>query len=186
VEKPDLETARRYLTDGDYYWNGGIFVATPETILREMERHLPDLYKGLMRLRDALGTEGFEAELKEVYEGLEGISFDYGIMEKTGTDVYVVPCECGWSDVGSWASLYELKTDGHDKNENLTNGETLLVDCEKSFISSQSGRLVACLGISNCLVVDTPDTVLVSDLNRSQEIRKIVDQLKKNGKEKLL
>ncbi|MBL7213641.1 MAG: NTP transferase domain-containing protein [Desulfobacteraceae bacterium] len=186
VEKPDLETARRYLTDGDYYWNGGIFVATPETILREMERHLPDLHKGLMRLRDALGTERFEAKLKEVYEELEGISFDYGIMEKTGTDVYVVPCECGWSDVGSWASLYELKTKEHDKNQNLTDGETLLVDCEKSFISSQSGRLVACLGINNCLVVDTPDTVLVSDLNRSQEIRKIVDQLKKSGKEKLL
>jgi mannose-1-phosphate guanylyltransferase len=186
VEKPDLETARRYLTDGEYYWNGGIFVATPETILEETEKHLPDLYKGLMRLKAAVGTKRFESEFEEVYNGLTGISFDYGIMEKTRANVYVVPCECGWSDVGSWSSLYELRTAGYDENQNLIEGETHFVECEKSFISSQSGRLVACLGIDNCLVVDTPDAVLVSDLNRSQEIRKIVDQLKASGKEKLL
>ncbi len=186
VEKPDLERARRYLADGEYYWNGGIFVATSETVLEEIEKHLPALHKGLMRLKAVVGTEGFEAELKEVYEGVEGISFDYGIMEKTRTDVYVVPCECGWSDVGSWGSLYELRTEGHDKGQNLTDGETLLIECEQSFVSSQGGRLVACLGLNNCLVVDTPDAVLVSDLNRSQDIRKIVDQLKRSGEEKLL
>ncbi len=186
VEKPDLERAQRYLADGEHYWNGGIFVATPETILTEMKRCLPLLYKGLMRLRDALDAGGFEAELDRVYREVEAISFDYGIMEKTRADVYVVPCECGWSDVGSWASLYELRTDGHDDGQNLTDGEAILIECEGSFVSSQGGRLVACLGLNNCLVVDTPDTVLVGDLSRSQDIRKIVDRLKGSGKEKLL
>lgn len=186
VEKPDLEKARQYLARGQYYWNGGIFVATPETILEEMEKHLPGLFNGLTRLRNTVGTERFEGALEEVYEGLEDISFDYGIMEKTRADLYVVPCECGWSDVGSWASLYELRSEDHDSDQNLTEGETLLIQCERSFVSAKGGRLVACLGLNNCVVVDTPDTVMVSDLDRSQDIRKIVDQLKRSGKEKLL
>jgi mannose-1-phosphate guanylyltransferase len=186
VEKPDLEKALKYLQSGEYYWNGGIFVATPETILREIKEHIPHLHHGLLRLRKTLGTEQFEAELKEVYGELEAISFDYGVMEKTKEKVYVLPCECGWSDVGSWVSLYELKSDDHDSNRNLADGETLLVDCERSFVMGRGGRLVACLGLKNCLVVDTPEALLVTDLDRSQDIRKIVDRLKDIAKEKLL
>ncbi len=186
VEKPDLETARRYLIDGEYYWNGGIFVATPETILEETEKHLPDLYKGLMRLKAAVGTQRFESEFEEVYNGLTGISFDYGIMENTREEVYVIPTECGWSDVGSWESLYELRASERDKEQNLVDGETILIECEKSFVSNSAGRLVACLGLKDTLIVDTPDALLVADLNRSQDIRKIVDRLKESGKNKLL
>ncbi len=186
VEKPDLDTARGYLAGGRHYWNGGIFIATPGTILKEIERLLPRLYEGLMRLEGTLGTEGFETALTEVYNGIEPVSFDYGIMEKTQGDVYVVPCRCAWSDVGSWSSLYELRTGQHDPQGNLADGETLLVDCRRNFVSAGSGRLVACLGIRNCLVVDTPEALLVADLDRSQEIRKIVDCLKERGLLKLL
>jgi len=161
-------------------------VATPDTILNEIEKFLPDLYEGLLRLERALGSESFEAEFKAVYEGLEGISFDYGIMEKTQEKVFVVPCECGWSDVGSWASLYDLRSEGSDADKNVTDGATLLVDCKENFISAGGGRLVTGLGLNNLLVVDTPDTLLVADLDRSQDIREIVDQLKKNKKEELL
>ena len=186
VEKPDLEKARHYLISGEYYWNGGIFVARPETILKETEKQLPDLYKGLERLTGALGTDRFEAELKDVYGELRGISFDFGIMENTEEDVYVVPSECGWSDVGSWLSLYELRKSEQDTAQNLSDGETLLVECENSFVSGRGGRLVACLGFKDALIVDTPDALLVADLNRSQDIRKIVDRLKKTGKDRLL
>ena len=186
VEKPDLETARNYLASGEYYWNGGIFVATAETIIKETKEHLPDLYQGLQRLKKTLGTERFNAELKDIYGELEGISFDYGIMEKTTEKVYVVPCECGWSDVGSWESLYELRQTDRDDDQNLTDGETVLIGCENSFISACGERLVACLGLKNCLVVDTPEALLVADLDRSQDIREIVDKLKRNGKENLL
>ena len=186
VEKPDIEKARQYLTSGKYYWNGGIFVARPETILKETETQLPDLYKGLKRLTDVLGTGRFEAELRDVYGALTGISFDYGIMENTKEDVYVVPSECGWSDVGSWASLYELRTSERDRTQNLADGETLIIECENSFVSGRGGRLVACLGLKSTLIVDTADAVLVADLNRSQDIREIVDRLKETGKDRLL
>lgn len=186
VEKPDLKTAHHYLASGEYFWNGGIFVATPETILKEIKEQLPDLYRGLDRLAKALDSERFDAELQDVYGELTGISFDYGIMENTREEVYVIPCECGWSDVGSWASLYELKSIAHDSDQNLKDGETLLIDCVGSFISGRGGRLVACLGLKNCLVVDTPETLLVADLDKSQDVRKIVSQLKSTGKEKLL
>ena len=186
VEKPDLEKAREYLSSGEYFWNAGIFVARPETILKEIQLHLPGLYQGLNRLKEALAADAFETELEEVYKNLEAVSFDYGIMERTKDPVFVLPCECGWSDVGSWASLYELREEGHDKDQNLSEGEALLIDCKQNFVSSKSGRLVACLGLKNCLIVDTPDALLVSDLGRSQEIRKIVEELKKTQREELL
>ena len=186
VEKPDIEKAHDYLKSGDYYWNAGIFVATPETILTEIEKQLPDLHEGLEQIALSLGTDRFETEFKRAYENMKGVSFDYGIMENTRQQVYVIPSECGWSDVGSWESLYELRESERDRDWNLTEGETLLIDCEKSFISSRGDRLVACLGLKECLVVDTGDTVLVADLNQSQNIRKIVDWLKEKKKDVLL
>jgi mannose-1-phosphate guanylyltransferase len=186
VEKPDLEKARNYLESREYYWNAGIFVATAETILNEMKAHLPGLFSGLLRLKKAFGTKGFEAEFKAVYEGIKGVSFDYGIMEKTREKVYVLPCECGWSDVGSWSSLYDLRALDHDEKKNLKEGETLLIDCERSFVSGRGGRLVACMGLKNCLVVDTPEALLVADLDRSQDIGEIVDRLRRTGNEELL
>lgn len=186
VEKPDFEQAHKYLYSGEYYWNGGIFVATPKTVFEAMKEHLPDLHRGLVKLRDALQCGNFEEAFREVYADLKGISFDYGVMEKIREDVYVVPCECGWSDVGSWSSLHDLRKSDYDTAQNLCEGETILIDCERSMVLSNSGRLVACLGLRNSLVVDTPETVLVADLDRSQDVKKIVDQLKKSGKEKLL
>ena len=186
VEKPDLEKARDYIASGNFFWNGGIFVAKPEIILQEIKNLLPELYRGLMRLKNVMGTAQFQPELDQIYRELEGISFDYGIMERTNEKIHVLPCECGWSDVGSWESLYELRSADLDANQNLAEGETLLIDCKHSFISSKGGRLLTCLGLKRCLVVDTPETILVADLNRSQDIKKIVEQLKKRGKEKLL
>ena len=133
------------------------------------------LLKNGMEIR---GTDVFVEEFETVYESLEAISFDYGVMERTKEPVYVLPSECGWSDVGSWASLYELRGQDHDKNRNLSKGDSVLVDCEGSFVSSQSGRLIACLGLENCLIVDTPEALLVADLKRSQDIREIVKKLK--------
>jgi mannose-1-phosphate guanylyltransferase len=186
VEKPSLEKAKQYLVRGDYLWNAGIFVATPQTILKEIELHLPQLHEGLTRLKPALGTDSFENVLKEVYERLESVSFDYGIMERTSSPVFVVPCDCGWSDVGSWESLYELREEDYDDRHNLKEGECLVVDCKGSFVSSRGGRLVSCLGLKNCLVVDTPDALLVADLKKSQDVRKIIDLLKRNRKDDLL
>ncbi len=186
VEKPDPETARRYVVDGAHYWNAGIFVASPATILAETARHLPELHQGLLRLQQALGEGRLEAALAAQYEGFASVSFDYGIMEKTGSPVHVIPSNCGWSDVGSWESLYELRGPQRDAHQNLSDGEALIVDCQGSFVAARGKRLVACLGLKNCLVVDTPDSLLVADLRHSQDIRELVARLKRQGKEELL
>jgi mannose-1-phosphate guanylyltransferase len=186
VEKPNQDWARKYLESGDYYWNAGIFVAKPETILKEIRDHLPDLYQGLSELKKVLGTDAFEEVMEEVYASLESVSFDYGVMEKTKGPIFVLPCECEWSDVGSWLSLYALRKQSHDQEQNLVEGDSLLVECEESFVSSQSGRLVACLGLKNCLVIDTPDALLVADLDKAEEIRKIVEELQRTQEEDLL
>jgi mannose-1-phosphate guanylyltransferase len=186
VEKPTLDKAKQYLVRGDYLWNAGIFVATPQTILKEIELHLPQLHEGLTRLSPALGTDSFENVLENVYERLDSISFDYGIMERTSSPVFVVPCDCGWSDVGSWGSLYELREEEYDDKQNLKDGECLVVDCKGTFVSSRGGRLVSCLGLKNCLVVDTPDALLVADLKKAQDVRKMIDLLKRSRKDDLL
>jgi mannose-1-phosphate guanylyltransferase len=186
VEKPSIEKARQYLVRGDYFWNAGIFVATPQAVLKEIKENLPNLYDGLITLDKVVGTAAFDNLLEEVYEGLESISFDYGVMERTKNPVFVIPCDCGWSDVGSWDCVYELRERDQDENDNLMEGECLLVDSKKNFVSSRGGRLVACLGLEKCLVVDTPDALLVADLNRAQDVRKITEWLKRNRREDLL
>lgn len=186
VEKPGKETALEYLRSGEYLWNAGIFVAAPGVVLKEIQTCLPDLYMGLERLRGALGTEGFEREMEEVFGGLEAVSFDVGVMEKTSTPLFVVPADCGWSDVGSWNSVYELHRDEQDRDGNLADGDVLLKGCRRTFASSGGGRLVVCLGMEGCLVVDTPDALLVADLDHSQDVRIIVDELARGDRGDLL
>jgi mannose-1-phosphate guanylyltransferase len=186
AEKPDARTALRYLTSGEYYWNAGIFIATADTILHEIRAHLPMVHEALMKLDDAMGTDRFERVLSEVYPALPAVSFDYGVMEKTRQPLYVVPCECGWSDVGSWSSLYDLRSKEHDGAENLTEGQTLAIDCRRTFISARGGRMVVGLGLSDCFVVDAGDVVLVAHRDRAQDVRKIVDALKEDGKEQFI
>jgi len=182
-EKPDINKAMEYMLSGEHYWNAGIFVATAETILNEIKLHLPDLYEGLLLLEKGLKDGSFDKSMKTVYGELKGVSFDYGIMEKTKAPVFVVPCDCGWSDVGSWESLYQLRSSEYDSNSNLSDGDALFIDSRNNFVSEEAGKFVACLGVENLIVVDAEDALLVADMGRSQEIRRIVEYL--NAKNKL-
>ncbi|MEJ2723690.1 MAG: mannose-1-phosphate guanylyltransferase, partial [Deltaproteobacteria bacterium] len=137
IEKPSLEKAKQYLVRGDYFWNSGIFVATPQVILKQIENHLPNLFLGLKKTERYLGTDAFENVIEAVYEDLDSVSFDRGVMEKTKDPVFVIPCDCGWSDVGSWSSLYDLREGECDKDRNISEGECLLVDCEGNLVSSR-------------------------------------------------
>jgi mannose-1-phosphate guanylyltransferase len=186
VEKPTLETAKHYLVSGNYYWNAGIFVATPRTLLGEFARFMPEFHRGLEQLAGSFHTAGFDRVLAELYQRTESISFDYAIMEKTAQPVWMIPCDCGWSDVGSWNSLYEVRQAEQDEQGNLLDGKGLLLDSRDCFVMARGGRLVAALGLRNVLVVDTEDSLLVADLERSQDIKQIIRHLRQQGRKELL
>lgn len=181
VEKPDLATATEYVTSGRYLWNSGIFAFTPNTILEEMATHLPDVYRGLVELEEHISASSYQRGLEKVYARFPSISIDYGVMEKTRRPVYVLPGTFGWSDVGSWHALYELRREERDERENVTDGRALLIDTHQSFVYAPSGRLVAAVGLDHLLIVDTPDALLVADLRRSQDVRRITEELKRRG-----
>lgn len=185
-EKPDIKKAMEYMMSGEHYWNAGIFVATADTILGEIRQHLPDLFDGLMHLEKGLKDGSFDETLNNVYQGLKSVSFDYGIMEKTKAPLFVVPCDCGWSDVGSWESLYQLRSPDYDNEKNLSDGNALFIDSRNNFVSGEGEKFIACMGVENLIVVDTRDALLVANMGRSQDIRKIVEYLNKRNREELL
>lgn len=182
VEKPDAVTAEKYVKSGNYVWNGGIFVWKASVVIKNIKEFLPELYDGLMRVYEAVGTEKEFDTVNEIYPELPSVSIDYGVMEKA-RDVKVVTGEFGWNDVGSWDMMGVLHTS--DDNGNVTVGDCVAIDTINSTVVS-SGRLVAVLGMDGVTVVETPDAVLVCPKEKAQDVKKIVDELKKNEREDLL
>ncbi len=181
-EKPPREAAERYLAQGGFSWNSGMFVWKAATILAAIERFLPDLNRGLTRIREAIGTEREEAVVAETYAGLQAISIDYGVMEKAG-DVLVIPGEFGWSDLGSWDALWEVSP--KDADGNAVRGEFIGVDTADSLVHSP-GKAVALIGVRDLIVVDTGDALLVCRRGRSQDVRRVVEELERRGRKEYL
>lgn len=186
VEKPDLATAGEYLESGSYLWNAGIFVVRPQVVLEQIRIQIPQLFAGLSRVEAAIGTPEYPAVLRQVYDEISAISFDYGIMEHTDLPVRVIPGNFGWSDVGNWRAAYELRKHEGDSDGNLARGEVVLAGCRNTFVDAVPGRLVAVVGTENLVVVDTPDALLVADLNQVQRVKEVVDELRRRGKDELL
>jgi mannose-1-phosphate guanylyltransferase/mannose-6-phosphate isomerase len=168
IEKPGLDRAKTFLAEGGYFWNSGIFLFRRDVFLEAMARHLPDLYAAM----DLLGSPE-AAVLAQVYQGLPEISLDHGIMEKAD-HVAVVPADMGWSDVGTWAAVYDLFP--KDARGNVFLGRSLDLDSKNSLVFSQN-RLVATIGLEDLMVVDTADASLVCHRNRAQEVRELVAEL---------
>ena len=181
-EKPDEETAKKYVESGEYAWNSGMFIWKASTILKKFEKYLPEIYADLQKIGNAMNTADELKVIEEVYPKINSISVDYGIMEKAD-DVYVVPGEFGWNDVGSFDMLGVLHE--ADSNGNICIGDQINVDT-KNCITYSSGRLVATIGLENVVVIETGDAVLVCDKNKVQDVKKIVEQLKKDGRTELL
>jgi mannose-1-phosphate guanylyltransferase len=180
VEKPDFETAVEYLSSGEYFWNSGIFIFTARTILQEIERCMPALYAGLLELELALDTPAYNTVVERVYGRLESVSIDYGVMEKTQQPIYVFKADFGWSDVGSWQALYELRSSEYDAQQNLLIGSVLTHEAERNLVFSTTERKVALLGVEGLVVVDTPDAVMIAPLARSQDVKVFPEKLKKS------
>ncbi len=172
VEKPDAPKAVAYLADGRYYWNSGIFAWRAGTVLQGIERHMPALYEGLVAIDEAILANEDE-KIGEVFKGFEAISIDYGLMEKAD-NVVMVKATFGWDDVGTWGSL--LRIQEVDRNGNYTRGEPVCIDTEDCVVYGD-GIPVGTIGVSHLIVVASKNGVLVSDINRDQEARKIAKLL---------
>lgn len=185
VEKPCLEKAKEYMESGKYLWNSGMFVWKASVILEYFKKLLPDMYEKMESIYDKLRTSDEKAAVEAVYPTLENVSVDYGIMEKAD-GVYVIPAEFGWNDVGSWDTL-ENVFDLDDKG-NVRIGDTELIDCEGSvfFDRSSKSRTAAGIGLKDIVVVQTDDAVLVCDKSKVQDIKKMVEKLKEEGRKELL
>lgn len=186
IEKPDLAKAVEYLQSGDYYWNAGMFVFTPKVILEEISLLLPDLYEKLEEIKKTIDTPEYYLKLKEIYPEIESISIDYGIMERTKRKLVVIPASFEWSDVGSWESLFALKSREADSEGNLLEGPGILVDTQNSHISNKTDKFIALLGLEDILIVNTDDVMLVARLSESQRIKEITELLKEKGLEAYL
>ena len=183
VEKPDLETAKNYLASGNYYWNSGIFIWKARTLLSEIEKHVPALYGGLVEIRKNIGTGNESDVVRDVFKRLDSISIDYAVMEKTDRAA-VIPADIGWSDMGSWTALDDVSD--RDASGNIILGNVIDIDSQNSIVYAEK-RLVATIGLEDTVVVDTPDATLVCPKERAQDVRRIVDELKKrNAEERLI
>jgi mannose-1-phosphate guanylyltransferase len=182
TEKPDRKTAGRFVKKGNYFWNAGIFVFSIETILKAFEQHLPRIHEAFTPLQAVFHTDEFEKAAARAYAKIEGVSIDYGIMEKA-KDILVIPCDFQWSDVGSWSSLPEImKT---DKSENLILGEHIGLNTLESIIYSPD-KLVTTIGLRDIIIIETKDTLLVCPKERAQDIKKMTELLAKKGKKRHL
>lgn len=181
-EKPDLQTARQFIGLGNFLWNSGMFVWSATTILDEFEKHLPEISEQIDALAPAIGSEKQKDAIDQFYQACPSISIDYGIMEQSES-VYVVPGSFGWSDVGSWNAVYNLRE--KDENGNVIEAEYItLTQSKNNLIQSNSDKMIALVGVEDLAVVETDRAFLVCNLNEAQGVKQIVNQLKEEDKDK--
>ncbi len=188
VEKPDLDTARKYLESGEYFWNAGIFVFRARDMVEAVNRHLPEMTAPLDAIDDAAGTPQEGARVEEFFASVDGVSIDYGVMEKSDS-LLVVPGDFGWSDLGSWESSWELSA--RDESGNAAPSGTVFVDAQNNLVedlrsSSGTKKVIALLGVDDLCVIETDDALLVMPRTRSQDVRDVVSILKETDRDDLV
>jgi mannose-1-phosphate guanylyltransferase len=182
VEKPDLETAKKYLAEGTYLWNSGMFVWKISTILECFKKYMTSTYDGLMKIKDSVGTADYQTVLEKEFPNLESQSVDYGIMEKA-SDIYTIAGNFGWDDVGSWLAVGRIKE--NDSDGNVINGNVVAVNTKDCVIEG-SEKLIATVGLRDIIVVDTKDATLISTKENAGEIKQVLAKLRESGKKEYL
>lgn len=174
VEKPSLEVAKEYLASEEYLWNSGMFIWKVSSILKNMQKLMPNMYQGLKLIQAAIDTDEEGAVLEKEFTALESQSIDYGIMEKA-EDIYILPGTFGWDDVGSWLAVERIKK----TNEfgNIVNGNIITVNTNNCIIQGDK-KLIATVGLDNMIVVDTNDATLICAKEHAGEIKKVLENLK--------
>jgi mannose-1-phosphate guanylyltransferase len=182
VEKPALERAMEFLATGRFYWNSGMFVWGACTILDQIRRFMPELSTGLAKLTfdsDLWEISDLRPQISEIYAGIRGESIDFGVMEKA-ENVQVIPASFGWSDVGSWSALPEVMQADQDGHV-VINAQGSVSIGSQGCLAYGGGKLVALVGVTDLIVVDTPDALLVCAKSAAQDVKKVVEELEKRG-----
>lgn len=184
TEKPSIEIAQTFIDSGDFLWNAGIFIWNNAGILGALEKYSNELYSLFKETESSLGTDNEKPAITEAYELCKNISIDYAVMEKAD-NVFVIPSDFGWSDLGTWASLYSI----HDKDEkqNAVNGKLVFnFNTNSCMVHAPNGKLVVLNSVNDLIVVDTEDVLLVCNRNREQEVKQIVTDIKLKFGEKYI
>ena len=182
VEKPDLATAEMYFTSGKYLWNSGMFVWKLSTILDNIKRLMPDIYEGAVKIGEAYGTDSFNEVLVREFTAFRSESVDFGIMEKA-ENIYTIPGSFGWDDVGSWLAVERINKTDSDKN--YITGDVISVASRHTTVCGGK-RLIAAVGLEDVIIVDTDDAVLVCSKNSTQDVKKVIAQLREQGRNELV
>ncbi len=193
TEKPDLERAKRFVAEGNFYWNSGMFLWRADTLANALQEHLPKTAPLLEKIAAAYGTSKFAATFRRLYPKCENISIDYAVLEprsakgEAQSRIYCLPSDFGWNDLGSWTALHE-----HHTAKSKLNAESVLplarsfaLDAENNYVHVP-GKFVALVGVSNLVIVETEDALLVTTLDRSQDVGKIVKHLDEKKLKKLV
>ena len=188
TEKPELKLAREYVASGNYHWNAGMFFWRVSAFLENLKSFLPKTHAALEKLAEFIGTRSYERRLRSIYPKLENISVDYAVLEPATRAegpprVFVIPAEVGWSDIGSWAAVYQLLA--KKPGENVFAGPGHTPDGQGNFLWSPS-KFVAAIGVRDLIVVETPDALLICPRDRAQDVGKIVKWLEEQKLRKLL
>lgn len=187
-EKPDRETAEAYLRQGTFSWNSGMFVWRADRILEEIARWMPDLYQGLQEIESALGTPQERQVLERVWQGLRAETIDYGVMEHADRVAVIPADDLGWWDIGGWDRLFEVLEPDAAGNLVLA-PDALVLDSADSLLFQEvegGNRLIALLGVQGLVVVDTGDALLICPRERAEEVRRVVDELARRGRDEYL
>jgi mannose-1-phosphate guanylyltransferase len=188
TEKPALAVAKEYAGSGEYHWNAGMFFWRVSTFLKNLQSYLPKTHAALELLAEAIGKRSYEQKLRAVFPKLENISVDYAILEPAtrqqgAPQVFVIPAEVGWSDIGSWSAVYELLA--KQPGENILAGAGYTIDAQGNFLYSPS-KFVAAIGVRDLVVVETPDALLICPRERAQDVGRIVRRLEDERRRNLL
>lgn len=185
TEKPDIVTATEFVASGEYSWNSGMFIWTVKQAMGEFKRQQPTIYTQLTEAVEKLDTPQFDATLLAAWEKLQNVSIDFGVMENAQS-MAVIPVNIGWSDVGSWSAMFEVLP--HDRFGNCYKGEVpehrLMLDTRSTLVYSD--RLTVMIGVENLIVVDTDDVLLICHKDRSQDVKEVVNNLKKKHMDQYL
>lgn len=175
VEKPDLDTAKKYLDEGTYYWNSGMFIFRASRYINELKLYRPDILDACVSALEGASLDLDFTRLNATsFTQCPDESIDYAVMERT-SDAAVIPLDACWSDVGSWAALWEV--DNKDNNQNVIHGDVIAIDTKRSYLYSQH-RLISAVGLDNVIVVETKDAILVSHKDKVQSVKNVVNMLK--------